>query len=348
MESFESELKTIGQHLAIETSCFTVPQPLALQGHLGELLDELLEAHQDYFSVTKNMSFNLMVPTTDRFRVVAQSLLPSCLEYLSTNLDSSSTDPQAASTAWVNFALAGLSLYVPNRPFDPALRPMIERRFFHEKKRSLISKLNALQQYERAFTSQESNQRIHRVNQELQNMSSEPSVPAVARPVPSELEALQGEFSNLLHVLQPILSGTISTKDISHDQTFLQNVSHVIKRLSGRYRYYDDITGPAVGFLTCLRIGLVLATQDNSERGRLSNYVSYISQHTPFFGLSAFHPDVSRSLIKSAGNIFNERQPRADLRWHALQSLSVIATINRNGQFHSEDQELVHSIFSSF
>ncbi|OCL14238.1 midasin [Glonium stellatum] len=347
MESFELELKSIGHHLAIETPCFTATQPLALQDHLRKLLDELLGAHQEYLSATRDIIFNLTIPSTDYFHIIAQRFLQPCLQYLNTDL-APCTDTQAASTAWVNFALAGLSLYVPNQPFDPALRPTIERRFFHEKKRSLISKANALQQYEREFTGQEHNQRIHRINQQLQNMGSEPSVPAVARPTVSELEALQGEFSNLLHVLEPLFNSTRNIQEVAQDQTFLQNISHIIKRLSQGYRYYDDITGPAVGFLTCLNIGLVLDTQGNIEEDRSSNYVSYISQHTPFFGLSASYPDLSRCLITDIEHALAERKHRVDLRWHALQSFSVISAMNKGRHSPYEDQELIHNIFSSF
>lgn len=345
---FESELEILGRHLANEASSFIGCQHSVLDHHLRLLMNELFGAHKDLLSSISPIVFHKTVPANNPFRLIVENTLQPGLDYLDATSEASQSDIRVASKAWISFALAGLSLYVPDRPFDPALRPMIERQFFNDKQDMLESKLRALKEFSQEFAGQESNMRIRLIIQELQGMGLEPPVPAVARPAVSELEVLQGEFSNLLSIVQPMLNGTVAAVDVVRDHTFRQNVSHIIKRLNEGYRYYDDITDPVIGFLTCLNIGLTLTSQSYSE-SVLTEDISYLTDHTPFFGFSAPVLDFpAESLVENIEKALAPRQHTIDLRWHALHALAVVNTMSRNHVLRREIRELIHNIFTSF
>ncbi|KAK5018969.1 AAA ATPase midasin [Cryomyces antarcticus] len=65
-------------------------------------------------------------------------------------------------------------------------------------------KLGALKFFEQDFTGSDSTLRMELVQQKLASMGTEPPVPEVARPPKSELSLLQGEFVNLLKVVDTV------------------------------------------------------------------------------------------------------------------------------------------------
>ncbi|KAF2497757.1 P-loop containing nucleoside triphosphate hydrolase protein [Lophium mytilinum] len=312
LDSFEFELNLLGQVIGSESQSLAHDQFLTLKEHLGALTHELAAIVETYSDDkpgdTKSQSF-------------INTNLGQCLEY-STLAEEDLSNISTASKAWISLALAGIKLYIPDRPFDPALRPMMERRFFNDHKAGLEEKLNALQGFEQHFTGNETTLRIRLARQELQALGEEPQVAAVVRPDVSELEVLQGELDNLLNVVRPLLEGTATAEDLSRDHTFRQNISHIIRRLTEGYRYYDDITGPAVGFLLCLNIGLSLAAQSHLVHKPSSEAVAYLSAHTPFLGLNRH--EVNASFYEAElGNVLKQRHPDTDLRWHFLQHMAI-------------------------
>jgi midasin len=228
---------------------------------------------------------------------------------------------------------------------------MVERRLFNERKENLRRKLAALTQFQIAFTGQGSSIRIRNMDKEIVDMGSEPPVPTIVRPEVSELDDLQGEFSNLLSVIQPLANGTITAKEAANDTTLQSNLSRIISRLVDGYRSYDDITGPAVGFLVCLQIGLTIQSQDVDEN-EVSRSLGYITRCTPFFGLQGSHspllPPTPDCLYGAFEENFNESSHVIDLRWHALQNLVLVRNVEPAVLSGNEARTLIHNIFSSF
>jgi midasin len=347
LDRFESELLVLSQQVSLDSERITRDQYEALSDSYVNRVSDLLASHWDVITMATNpldgFVFNPDTPISDLYRQALEQPL------LRLKPGQAPVRGPQESQAWVDLALAGLSLYVPNYPYDPALRPMIERKLFNEKKFALTQKLISFRQFQVGFTGQETSLRIRRTEDEIREMGTEPPVPAIVRPEISELDALQGEFTNLLSVIQPLLNGTITAEEASQDQTLRQNIAHIIRRLVGGYRSYDDITAPAVGFLVCLNIGLTLGARDQVPESNVSRSLKYITQHTPFFGLSSWYstPDAG-TLVQYCEQELAQSHHAVDLRWHALHSLAVMKGIDSGVLSKANVRGLVQNLFSSF
>ncbi|KAJ4369376.1 AAA ATPase midasin [Didymella sp. IMI 355093] len=258
---------------------------------------------------------------------------------------------KASGQEWIELALLGLHTYVPNYPHDPALRPMIERRMFNEEKAGLLSALSALRQFQTEFTGQATSFRIRQVETAIQGMGEEPPVPAIARPEVSHLDELQGEFTNLLSIIQPLLSKSMLAEEAALDVTLHQNVVRVIQRLTEGYRAYDDITDTVVGLLACLYIGLLLAKQEHEdqEKTRVGKSLQYISRETPFLGLGDAKSAIrTADFLHGAESALSANNTTIDPRWHALYLLSVVKSTDSLSLSQPAARGLLHGIFTSF
>ena len=198
-----------------------------------------------------------------------------------------------SSIAWVLFFTGCLLLYIPDRPFDPALKPIIDRDRFQKHKILLETKLKALRLYEEAFTNSSTNLRCDLMKKEVQALGNQPQVPRIVRPAISELPQLQGELANLLSSVVQKSPGPHSIRHaIDADKEALQdlrllraNIECTVQRLSEHFRSYDDITKPIVGFLDGLDIGLAIAAAASAQNEKTKIEVEAIFMCTPFLGL---------------------------------------------------------------
>jgi len=208
---------------------------------------------------------------------------------------------QRASTAiaWTSFFTGCLLLFVPDRPFDPALKPMIESDRYIKRSNELRTKLRALQLYEEKVTGQTTNLRCEVITHQLHLLGNQPQVPAVFRPPSTELAQLQGEFNNILNSVirrSPSVETirSMSEGDVTATQELRllrQNIQQVVHRLSNSFRSYDDITKPVVSLLGGLDVGLAIAMISNRRHGDPQKTVQSIYEHTPFMGLQPRHLD---------------------------------------------------------
>jgi midasin len=306
---------------------------------------ELLSTHADVVSIRDDtIEIASAAEISNHYRQQLKTLFLRIQKHQYTAHD----DPAKASHAWIDLALAGLALYVPNYPYDPALRLMVERKMFTEQKSHLVQHLQTLQGFQLGFTGQNSSLRIRRTEQEIWEMGVEPPIPSIVRPDVSEVDALQGEFTNLLSSIKPLLDGTMTADEAVHDVTLRQNITLINSRLAHGYRSYDDITGPAVGFLTCLNIGLVLGSLVNPEGGKVQRSLQYITHHTPFFGLSdRYNRAGSAILYESCEQELDKEDHAVDLRWHALQSLKIVQTLDPSQFKLQRVRTLLLNIFTS-
>ncbi|KAF2836680.1 P-loop containing nucleoside triphosphate hydrolase protein [Patellaria atrata CBS 101060] len=248
---------------------------------------------------------------------------------------------ESSGWAWVQFGVGALLSFVPDRPFDPALQSHIERELFVKHRTELELKLNALKLYEKSFNLQEWTFRIQRVEQKLSAMGNEPSAPKIARPLVSELSRLQGEFTNLLHLIND-LSNALSSRDASAilDQTLQQNLAQIYLRLSHNFRAYDDITLPAVGFLDCVSVGCkLLACRLRKSMITVQEY-DYLCKATPFLGLAH---STSSLVLKDV--VPGENTPD-EFDWHVLERIAVQSSIEP--LYYSQYCTTLHHIFANF
>lgn len=85
--------------------------------------------------------------------------------------------------AWVQFSVALIKLFVPDKAYDPQLRPQLELESYEELLRTLNMKLERLQTFEEFQTGQSTNLRCELLKEEITDLGAPPSsVQAVYRP----------------------------------------------------------------------------------------------------------------------------------------------------------------------
>jgi midasin len=325
LDRFETELQVLSQQVSLDAGRITQDQHSALDGLYRGVYNQLVASH--------------VGDIPDTYRSTFEDGIAKCSQPTGSSFDAK---------AWIRLGLFGLRLYVPNYPHDPALRPMIERQMFNDEKGAMLQALSALRQFQHDFTGQDTSFRIRQVEHAIERMGEEPPVPAIVRPDVSELDNLQGEFTNLLSTIQPLLNGLMSTVDAARDVTLQQNVLRIIQRLAEGYRAYDDITDTAMGFLVCLQIGLVLGQRDTEMQAQsaVSKSLGYLSLETPFFGRSK-PMEQSGNLLQTMDQGLGQRNHAADLRWHTLHTLLILKSADPAAISQPAGRELLHNLFAS-
>ncbi|KAH8704657.1 hypothetical protein GQ44DRAFT_763966 [Phaeosphaeriaceae sp. PMI808] len=341
LDRFEMELQIISQKIILDSDSITQDQRFVYQDLYQSIYKTIYVAHGEDICATINegrITFQEKAPVSARY----QSMLEAGFSktYRQTwRIDAG---------AWVQLGLFGLSLYVPNYPHDPALRPMIERKMFKEEREHLHQALAALRQYQQDITGHNTSFRIRKVENAIETMGKEPLVPAIVRPEISGLDDLQGEFTNLLSIIQPLLNESMSIEEAVTDATLQQNISRIIQRLTEGYRAYDDITDCVVGFLVCLNVGLALGLKDkeDQEQSTSNKSLSYISHNTPFFGRQRSFCS-SDIFLQELEQGLSQGEHAIDVRWHALYSLLILESTDPISLTCSAARALLHGLFNS-
>ncbi|PMD41018.1 P-loop containing nucleoside triphosphate hydrolase protein, partial [Hyaloscypha variabilis F] len=317
LKLLETELPIIGQKITSSTATLSRNQVLVLNNVLLELIPQVVSLHgEDIGGMFYHWSQEIAKADSKSIQDVALDMstinvhIPPHLEDVvninfSTALNTigkAMLQPDAtlefAALAWTGFALGCIKLYVPDRAFDPDKRQRLERQRHSQVLSGMNKKLSALRQFERLFSGQDSNLRCQLLESDILELGKPPEVlQEIYRPEKSEMEQLQGEFSNLLKtVLGTDINGMLTgyfDKENPDFKNSLQeiklvqsNVTQIVRRLSERLRAYNDLTVPVINMLRCLQIGLSMATmvavneQASSEtQSRLA-----IGRMTPFMG----------------------------------------------------------------
>ncbi|KAI0400957.1 hypothetical protein F4802DRAFT_619434 [Xylaria palmicola] len=190
--------------------------------------------------------------------------------------------------AWIQFSIALVKLYIPDKAFDPQLRPLVELTSFDELFEDLKSQLEVLEEYGQFKTGQSTSLRCEIVKEDILSVGTRPVAVQVAyRPKVSGLSKIQAEFNNILSVLlksdlnhilaQHILGVDAATQEL---QVIQDNVSRITSRLSHNFRAYEDIILPAVNILHCLNIGISLSKEANVMKSHSEKLLGLI----PFVG----------------------------------------------------------------
>ncbi|KAI6781079.1 Midasin [Emericellopsis cladophorae] len=219
----EVEMPVLGHHL---TTADIVSDPVAtLNDTLVGLLLQVFEAHASNLKVATQQIHDhlttalapgraspselLSDPVLGEFlgsvepphlrTISATYLVPAMVATVVSN-ESETRRAYFSALAWVYFSVGLISLYVPDRAFDPQIRPQMEREFYEDMQESLQLNIEMLRSFELEFTGQDSSVRIERLHEELEQMGPlPPAVQPVYRPAnPSELSRMHAEFSNIL------------------------------------------------------------------------------------------------------------------------------------------------------
>ena len=195
--------------------------------------------------------------------------------------------------SWILFFTGCLRIYVPDRPYDPALIPLVQRGRQKKRRDELKFKLKALQIFEAAFSGQEANTRCQVVMNELQALGGQPDAPPVLRPQASELVQLQQEFNNILQSIvshaSDLSRAIVGNRDVKsrlqYTQSLRSNIEQAISRLSEGFHVYEDLKIPALAMLKGLDAGLAMAQLAHAPIQKASRTLHYICISTPFMGM---------------------------------------------------------------
>ncbi|KAG6365441.1 hypothetical protein INS49_007052 [Diaporthe citri] len=318
LQSLETELPAMGKLLAGSLEAVSADSVGCLNQILWHLMREVIGSHdplllQDFVSLFELLSQKL-VPSSVKIErgglafeipgggssqksrcpaysaaIFKQHFIPAVVA-LVTSEKSLIQKSAFAAVAWVHFAIGCIKLYVPDKIFDPYLRAQTERDSHEELLTNLRRKWQALRAFEAGFTGQASNLRAELLREEIDRLGEPPAAAiTIYRPSSVDLARLQGEFNNVLNavVKSDVASAVfehlaIGTEDKAQElQLVMDNVLHLIERLSSRFQVYEDLTVPLVTILRCLQLGLSLGTV--SGAGQRSDTGSLLSV-TPMLG----------------------------------------------------------------
>ena len=236
-------------------------------------------------------------------------------------------------TTCVQFFTGCLLLYVPDKPFDPALKLMVERSRHQRRKAEMEMKLQALQNFGFVFAGQASSFRTELLEQRLQALGEEPELPSIVRPGSSELGQLQTEFNNILStivlrspgtsVLRRAFQGEASV--IGEIEVLRVNIAQAIGRLSNGFRAYEDITRPLTAFLQGLDMGLAFTLLAATQPVQCGDSISFLCNTTPFLGAS---PDSLRR--QTHDGLSMQRTAVFEPRFQLLHNIVLLRNVQRD------------------
>jgi len=412
LKLFETELPVMGQKLALSSATLSRDQIVDLNGVLSTLLFSVVSAHGadiefpflawcqslrssiepglvDLSLSNESISEDILAPGTPiKLReVIVKSFGPAVISILASR---SQPDLRLhfSSLAWIHFAIGCITLYVPDRAFDPDKRQRLERQRHSEHRVEIQAKLAALRQFERIFSGQESNLRCQLLETELAEVGEPPEIlQEIYRPEISEMDQLQGEFGNLLKtVLRSDLEDTLTNYFKESDESGLQqiklaqhNVAQIIQRLSERFRAYNDLTSPVISMLRCLQIGLSMATLVSATPSAKNESCLALSKMTPFLGggptainediiatqpmeylaliattaatekLSSFGPASRQALFKGFHGCFDQWKKRLETDRLEAESNSGLYVFRGSAEDEEEDdQEQFNELFPAY
>ncbi|KAL9104324.1 MAG: hypothetical protein Q9163_000715 [Psora crenata] len=226
-----------------------------------------------------------------------------------------------------------LLLYVPDRAYDPALRPKVERDRHNKRRAELQNKIEALQQFEELNSGHSTSYRVKLAEQELQALGEWPALEPILRPRISELDQLQGEFNNILRtiILLPpeaqLLETAFNGDDVSKAELELRrrDLKTAISKLTQGYRAYEDIVDPLVSMLQGLDTGLALVLVAASKATMVDHVIEYISWNTPFMGCIRLDFSAMSITHLKRYSLINY-----DARFHFLKTVALVKNIEEN------------------
>ena len=236
------------------------------------------------------------------------------------------------SAAFVQLFSGCLLLFVPDRPCDPALKPMVARNRHNKCRFELESKLRALKDFQVIFSGQDSSLRSQLMEKRLDELGVEPEVPMIFRPQISELGQLQAEFNNILKSIilrspTPSTLQSVVRRESSKCQEvelLRSNIAQAVSRLSHKFQAYEDITKPLIAFLQGLDIGLALSLLTDNRNDSRGQSIRYLCEITPFLGAN---PQGIARITMDELDLY--RSQNFDARSHLLNFIGMARTVSK-------------------
>lgn len=368
LDLLETEKRVLSRAVAFSTQEIAIDQSEILRRMLSSLTVELVTLHQEFFepncvkriiailqanghsesaldkqSVEIHLDQNL--PKDHYFRNFAKEVFPRLISSLTTDGKDSGEGLHKAGLATVQVATTLLRLYVPDKPFDPSLGLVVQRKRHAQRTFELTTKRDAISSFEVGFSGQRSCMRHELLGDELRELGSAPPPSSVTRPSDSEVKLLQGEFTNLINSVLDRNPESLAHAFAKSEQmvNLLQNnVQQLSRRLSTNYRSYDDITVPVVRLLQLLDLGLFLASSQ-CQQNNGAQALQAVSQKVPFLG-STVHP-----LSGLDGHdLFSSSKHATEMQFHELSAIAVAQSADVSTVSHQTGRIALRQIFEQF
>lgn len=362
----EAELPILGHQVIQASASFNRNHLVDMNSHLFDLMVEVVAAHgeelgkrfregaDELFTTNPPASYAMTTPGVFRTpifisvcedvscppqlqKVLQDHFIPATVSIVAVKKQSENQVGHSA-LAWIHFAVGILTLYVPDRSYDPDKRQRLERQRHVAMNHALQNKISALKQFESVLTGQNSNLRCQLLEEELAELG-EPAktLQEVFRPTTSELDELQGEFNNLINTIlgaRPhamlYFELTSDVEDSIQGLKLLQNnVIQIISRFSERFRAYRDMTVPLVSMLRCLQVGLSMAGMVNEDATNNTKNILALSKMTPFLG----------------GDFSFDNSNGVEQPLEVLAHIATISNVEGPENFDVNHRQIIYSIF---
>ncbi|KAJ6155359.1 hypothetical protein N7470_005925 [Penicillium chermesinum] len=340
MDMLQAEKQAMSKAISLNSRQIAEDQANKLRGVLIALTAELISCHQEFFAsgsldqllvILQKSNADQSVPDIEVrldssvgdghfFKEIGTQAIPALIRSLTNSLSNVEQKIRGTGVAAVELAIILLRLFVPDKAFDPSLDLVVQRNRHFQRLDEINAKSNALLSFESSFTGQPSNLRHALLQKQIQELGSAPPPSSVTRPESSELNLLQGEFSNVINSVihrnpeQMISSPENAAKSEETIRLMRDNIRQLTSRLTAHYKSYHDITVPIVRFLQLLDIGLFLGSRGNDTKEELKD-IQLLSQNTPFLGGSTHPVSESQSFRSLSSN------NAIELRLHELSAL---------------------------
>lgn len=367
MEFLEAEKQALSNAVTLSSQQIAMDQPRVLKQILASITLELMVVHRDLFEPQSFEYIFTILRTVEKqgscddlqsvnyglekslqgdhyFKSLAEQALPSLISNLTVSAQSPEENILNAGLATVKLATILLRLFVPDKPFDPSLGLVVQRKRYAQRVFELTTKSEAVSAFELSFTGQSSNMRYEILQEERRDLGSAPPSSSVTRPENSTISLLQGEFSNLIYSVlnrRPEDFATYSDAPEAQGMVKLlrENIQQLSHRLSTHYRSYDDITTPVVRFLQVLDLGILLTSNQPGHNPALKA----VSEITPFLGGFA-HPEFALDYLRQSPN----SNRVIDIRFHELSSLEVAVNADSTVLGSQAGKNALRKIFTQF
>ncbi|KAI8963544.1 midasin [Daldinia sp. FL1419] len=236
-------------------------------------------------------------------------LAPSLAFLIASRNGSRHTRRSNLANAWVQFSVALIKLFVPDKAYDPQLKSVLGLQGYEYRLEVLKHELELIRQFEKFQTGQSTNLRCEYLEEEIVAVGPPPtSVQAVYRPVDHQLANIQTEFNNLLKIILKSDLSMLVLQNCSGEAAAAQqldvireNISRIGDRLKhDKYRAYEDIVSPVINMIHCLEIGLYLGREAGPEVANDNHPSKALLELAPFLGgrpnTSVIQPTPSQSL----------------------------------------------------
>ncbi|QKX59888.1 uncharacterized protein TRUGW13939_07030 [Talaromyces rugulosus] len=364
LEFLQHEQRALIEAVSLSSSEIALAQETIISKTFARVLLELLWLHQDLLEGSAlQIVVNVLVaieqtgnseepvpslepahnlPSNHYFRQFIGEI-SNCIQALHSAGKDSGNGLYTLGFLSTQLAVICLRLFVPDKPYDPSLGLVIERRRHAEQVSQLESQDQALMVFETQFSGRHTNLRRRLIEEELQKLGSAPPASPVTRPSKSQLLELQGEFSNLFN---SVLSRNPEKYGLAEFQQYgrllTDNIRQICTRLHSNFRPYDDITVLVTRFLQLLDLGASLCSSGSNLVKSVDTPIKRITEVTPLLGENG-------ALLKDS-QIEHQDALKAplDIRLQQLSSLVLRHNVDRSTLTSSyrlyELQDILQSI----